>query len=65
MCLSNISLVNTNLFSSIVKQGLFVYVIQVRIRSWNQPVLRNQGKLSCPMKQRAPLMGLELKTDSH
>ena len=30
-----------------------------RIRSWNQPVLSNKGKVSCSMKQRGPLMGLE------
>jgi len=36
-------------FSSIVKQSMFVYVNHARIRSWNQPVLSNEGKVSCTM----------------
>ena len=28
-----------------------------RIRSWNQPVLGNKGKVSCSRKQRWPLIG--------
>ena len=35
-----------------------------RIRSWNQPVLRNKSKVSCSMKQRGPLMGLEPTTST-
>ena len=31
--------------------------------SWNQPVLSNEGKLSCSRKQQEPLTGLELTTD--
>ena len=30
-----------------------------RVCSWNQPVLSNRGNVSCSMKQRVPLMGLE------
>ena len=33
-----------------------------RIRSWNQPVLCNKGKVSCSRKQRGPLMGLKPTT---
>ena len=29
-----------------------------RIRSWNQPVISNKGKISSSRKQRGPLMGL-------
>ena len=39
------------------------YVNHARIRSWNQPVLSNESKVSCSRKQRGPLMGLELTTD--
>jgi len=49
----------------IAKQVIFAYVNHARIRSWNQPVLSNEGKVSCSTKQRQPLMGLELKTDKH
>ena len=49
-------LVYTDL-SSIVKQAMFAYVNYSRIRSWNQPVLSNEGKLSCSMKQQEPLLG--------
>ena len=35
-----------------------------QIRSWNQPVLSNKGKVSCSMKQRGPLMGFEPKLDT-
>ena len=34
-----------------------------RSRSWNQPVLINEGKVSCSRKQREPLMGFEPTTD--
>ena len=44
---------------------MFVYVIHARIRSWNQPVLSNEGKVSCSRKQQGPLLGLELTTDRH
>ena len=53
------------MFSSIVKQAFFAYVNQAWIRSWNQPVLSNEGKVSCSRKQRKPLTGLELTTDRH
>jgi len=36
------------------------YVNQVRICSWNQPLLSNEGKYSCSMKQPVPLKGFEL-----
>ena len=32
-------------FSSIVEQVMFAYVNHARIRSWNQPVLSNEGKV--------------------
>ena len=41
------------------------YVNHAQIRSWNQPVLSNEGKVSCSGKQRGPLLGLELMTDRH
>jgi len=46
-----------------VKQAIFAEVNYAHICSWNQPVLSNEGKVSCSRKQRMPLMGLELKTD--
>ena len=46
-----------------MKQTLFAYVNHARIRSWNQPILSNEGNVSCSRKQREPLMGLELMTD--
>ena len=33
--------------SLIVKQAIFLYVNQAQILSWNQPVLSNEGKVSC------------------
>mgnify|MGYP000488247438 CR=1 FL=1 len=44
---------------------MLAYVNQARIRSWNEPVLSNEGKVSCSRKQRGPLLGLELTTDRH
>ena len=44
---------------------MFAYVNHARIRSWNQPVLSNEGKVSGSRKQRGPLLGLELTTDRH
>ena len=41
------------------------YVNHAQIRSWNQPVLSNEGKVSCSRKQRGPLIGLELTTDRY
>ena len=51
--------------SLIVKQATFAYVNHAQIHAWNQPVLSNEGKVSCSRKQREPLMGLELTTDRH
>jgi len=34
-------------FSAIVKQAIFANVNHARICSWNQPVLSNEGKVSC------------------
>ena len=48
-----------------MKQAIFAYVNHARIRSWNQPVLSNEGKVSCSSKQRGPLLGLELTTERH
>jgi len=56
---------NQHYFCSIVKQTLFAYVNHAGIRSWNQPVLSNQSKVSCSRKQRGSLMGLELTTDRY
>ena len=44
---------------------MFAYVNQAWISSWNQPVLSNEGKVSCSMKQRGALLELELTTDRH
>ena len=44
---------------------IFAYVNHAQIRSWNQPVLSNESKVSCSMKQRGPLMGIELTTDRY
>ena len=41
------------------------YVKHPWIHSWNQPVLSNEGKVSCSRKQWEPLIGLELMTDRH
>jgi len=35
-----------------VKQAMFAYVNHARIRSWNQPKVCKEGKVSCLMKQR-------------
>ena len=35
-----------------------------RIRSWNEPVLSNNGKMSYSMKQRGPLIGIEHTTST-
>jgi len=40
------------LISLIVKQVIFAYVNHARIRSWNQPVLSNEGEVPCSRKQR-------------
>jgi len=45
-----------------VKQAIFAYVNHARIRSWNQPVLSNEGKVSCSRKQREPLIWLSRLT---
>ena len=50
-------------FSSIMKQALFAYVNHIWICSWNQPVLSNEGKVSCSKKQWEILMGFKCKTD--
>ena len=42
---------------------MFTYVNHARIHSRNQPVLSNQGKVSCSIKQRELFMGFELTTD--
>ena len=48
-----------------MKQAMFASVNHDRIRSWNKPVLSNEGKVSCSRKQRKPLLGLELTTVRH
>jgi len=48
----------------IVKRATFAYVKHARSQSWNQPVLSNEGKVSCIRKQREPLMGLTTESDA-
>ena len=43
----------------------YAYVNHARVRSGNQPVLSNEGKVSCSRKQWGDLMGLELTTDRY
>ena len=38
---------------------MFAYINHTRIRSWNEPVLINEDKVSCSRKKQEPLMGLE------
>jgi len=35
---------------------MFTYVNHARIRSWKQPVIRNEGKLSYSRIQREPML---------
>ena len=44
---------------------MFAYVNHAPIRSWNQPVLSNEGKVSYSRKEQGPLLGLKLTTDWH
>ena len=48
-----------------MKQAMFAYVNHAQILSWNQPILSNEGKVSCSRKQGWLLLGLELTTDRH
>ena len=52
-------------FSSIEKQAFLAN--HARIRSWNEPVLSNESKVSCEGKQWGgeAMMGLELTTDRY
>jgi len=43
-----------------VKQAMLAYVNHARICSWYQPVLSNEGKVSCSRKQQMPLKILQL-----
>ena len=52
-------------FSLIVKQAYFAQLNRAWIRSWTQPVLSNEGEVSCSRKQQELLMGLEFTTDRH
>ena len=52
-------------FSSIANKATFAYANHAQIRSWNQPVLSNEGKVPCSRKQREPLLETGLKTDKH
>ena len=61
----NSMFVYTNLFKLDCEMSIFAYVNHAWIHSWNQPVLTNENKVSCPRKQREPLMDLELTTDRH
>jgi len=45
-----------------VEHAIFAYVNDAQVRFWNQPVLCNEGEVSCTRKQRRPLMGFELTT---
>jgi len=40
-------------FRPIVKHVIVYYVIHASFRSWNQPVLSNESKISCSMKKGA------------
>jgi len=44
---------------------MFAYVYHARIRSWNKPLLSNEGNVSCSRKNPEPLIVLELTTDRH
>ena len=48
------------LFRSIVKQAVFTKKNHEQIHSWKQPVLSNEGKVSCSRKKRGPLIGSKL-----
>jgi len=49
----------------IVKHAILAYVNHARIHSWNQPVLSNEGNVSCSRKQWECLIWHELMTDRH
>ena len=58
VCSVSWNLVYTTLFLFDCETSIFfTYLNHARIRSWNQPVLRNEGKVSCSRKQREPLKG--------
>ena len=62
--ISTVDLCYFILFRSQTKQHLLM-LNHAQIRSWNQPVLSNDGKVLCSRKQREPLLGTGLKTDKH
>ena len=43
---------------------MLINVNHARNRSWNQPVLRDEGRVSCSIKQWEPLMGLDSRLTS-
>ena len=45
--------------NSNVKQVFLAYVNYSCVHFWNQPVLSNEGKISCSMNQQKHLMGIE------
>ena len=49
---------------SSIKPSFYFSSIVNQIRSRNQPVLINRGKVSCSKKQRGPMMGLESTTST-
>jgi len=49
---------------SSIKPSFYFSSIVNQIRSRNQPVLINRGKVSCSRKQRGPMMGLESTTST-
>jgi len=51
--------------SSIVKASKYDYCNHAQIYTWIQPAMRNEGKVSCAMKQQEPSMRLELTADRH
>ena len=57
--------VDDTLLRSDCKTGTSVNINNARIRSWNQPVLINESKVTLFKKQREPSMGSELTSDMH
>ena len=52
-------------FSCLVYTNLFQQVNHILTHSWNQPVLSNEGEVSCSRKQREPWNGIYLMTERH
>ena len=49
-----------SLSQSSIRPSIYVsFWNQTQIRSWNQPVLSNESKVSCSSKQREPFIGIQ------